>query len=432
MIDGTYAKLSGIRIIFFISFLAITSSTVIGDGAVITISPGESIQDAVDKANPGDIIEIMSGYYEGGIYLDKPLYLRGREVLRKPVIIETQNRGSAVVLDADGCSLERLKIMNSKGCGIYVSSDFNNISNNNIVAQTGIYLEECQGNRVASNFAFGGWLLGAGIELSQSYNNSLVKNTAFGGWISSAIQLSDGSNNNTIIDNFASDNGWGDGINLRGSCDNLILSNLALTDSSVLGANGICIGWGSSNNTLQGNTAIGSGWKGNGIYLLSSDKNTIAYNNISSKGNSESDGIFLSNSDNNTLLGNNVSYNHDYGIDLLHSCDNNTIMKNIVGNNAKGIFIQGYNNTIYLNDFINNGQSAYSWDPSTRWYSPKPVNYQFDSRDLKNYLGNRWSDYKGIDSSGDGVGDEPYHLQDGQDNYPLTSICEKYAIKFME
>jgi parallel beta-helix repeat protein len=417
----------------FILFLAIASLAGLGNGAVITVGPGESIQDAVYMASPGDIIEVKSGYYEESVYVDKPLILRGQKSLEKRTVIEAKSREGTIVLDADGCTLERLRIVNNRGCGIYVLSDFNSICNNSIAAQTGIYLEDCQGNLVARNFAFGVWYLGTGIDLSQSCNNSLVNNTAFGGWLSAAICLCDGSNNNTIIDNFARDEGWcGSGIDLHDSCDNIILRNTALTDSSILGANGICIGWASNNNIIRENTACGSGWKGNGVYLFSSDNNTIDKNNVSSRGDSESDGIFLCSSDNNTILRNNVSGNRDYGIDLLSSSDNNTITNNVVRDNAKGIFIQGYNNSIHFNNFINNGVSAHSWDLSTRWCSPKPVEYRYSGRTLKGYLGNRWSDYRGGDSVGNGIGDEPYGFEDGQDSYPLMKLREKYIIRSLE
>lgn len=337
------------------------------------------------------------------------------------------------MLDADGCSLERLRIINNRGYGIYVLSNFNSICNNSIAAQTGIYLEGCQSNRIARNIAFGSWYLGKGIELSQSCNNSLVKNTAFGGWLSAAICLWDGSNNNTIVDNSARDDGWyGNGIDLQDSCDNIILLNTALTDSKVLGSNGINIGWASNNNIIRENTACGSGWKGNGIYLFSSDNNTLAYNNITSKRSSESDGIFLYSSDNNTILGNNVSNNRDYGIDLISSSDNNTIINNVVRSNAKGIFIQGYNNIIYFNNFINNGVNVYSRDLSTRWCSPVPMTYRYNDKTIKGYLGNRWSDYQGRDATGDGIGDLPYTFDDGEDAYPLMRICDQYSMKFME
>lgn len=429
MMQEIRAKLLSPGFFYFILFISIALQAASGNGAVITVDPGESIQDAVDRASIGDILEIDSGYYEESVYVDKPLVIQGQNASGKPAIIEAKNNEGAVVLDADGCSLERLVIKNNDGYGICVLSDFNTICNNSIDAQTGIYLKDCQGNQVAQNLASGGRYLGTGIELSQSSNNSLVKNTAFGGLLSSAIQLGECSNNNTIVDNFASDDGTlGSGICLQDSFDNTIQSNIAITNSSLLGANGIYIG-GSINNTILKNTVQGSGWKGNGIYVCSSNSNILAQNNISSDGKSESDGIFLTNSNNNIIQGNDVKSNGDYGIDLLYSSNNNIIRNNIVKDNAKGIFIDGQNNSIYLNDFINNGIKANSWEPMTRWSTPEPMIYQYQGKTIKGYLGNRWSDYQGRDANVDGIGDQPYAFQDGNDAYPLMEIWEKYAIK---
>ena len=247
----TYVKLHSPGFFYFILFISIALQAALGNGAVITVGPGESIQDAVDRARIGDIIEVKSGYYEESVYVDKPLVIQGQNASGKPAIIEANNREGAVVLDADGCSLVRLVIKNNQGSGIYVLSDNNRICNNSIDAQTGIYLG-AQGNNVANNIAFGSQYLGTGIKFTQSSNNSLMKNTAFGGLLSSAIELRDGSNNNSIVDNFASNYGWwGDGINLQDSCGNIILRNTAITASSILGANGICISWSSNNNTLE-------------------------------------------------------------------------------------------------------------------------------------------------------------------------------------
>ena len=39
--------------------------------ATITVQPGESIQEAIDQASSGDIIEVMSGTYQGNLDIKK-------------------------------------------------------------------------------------------------------------------------------------------------------------------------------------------------------------------------------------------------------------------------------------------------------------------------------------------------------------------------
>ena len=399
-----------------------------GMGAVIVPGSGESIQSAIDRAKPGDTVDVPAGTYQENIYVDKQIKLRGRNDRGKPTVIAARSKGEAIFLDANGCSINGFEIRNGEGCGIYVASNFNDIHNNVISdVQTGISLEGSNHNNISNNEAYGSWFMGTGIELVQSSENQISNNFAKGGWLSSAIFLIEGSNNNSILDNIANNDGEiSFGINLQDSCDNLIQNNIATTSSRFLSASGISLGHASHNNTIKGNTVQGSGWKGNGINLFGSDKNIIAFNNASSTGDSESDGIFLTTSDSNFIMENNVSNNNDYGIDLLASCDNNTITNNVVRDNAKGIFIQGFNNTIYLNDFINNEINAFSWDNTTCWSSPVPVTYQYNGPVLKGYLGNRWSDYMGSDTLGDGIGDTPYVFDGGQDDYPLMELYEKY------
>ncbi len=68
---------------------------------------------------------------------------------------------------------------------------------------------------------------------------------------------------------------------------------------------------------------------------------------------------------------------------------------------------QGHN-LFYQNDFINNTKQAINNGQNNVW-----------DHDGK---GNFWSDYTGVDTNNDGIGDTPYNiLPNGVDNYPLMS-----------
>jgi len=81
-------------------------------------------------------------------------------------------------------------------------------------------------------------------------------------------------------------------------------------------------------------------------------------------------------------------------------------------NNKYGIWLQCCcgvaceGSIFYHNNFINNSVQALDHGKNI-WN--------------KNGMGNYWSDYKGIDKDGDGIGDEPYNISGGnnQDNYPF-------------
>jgi predicted secreted protein len=83
--------------------------------------------------------------------------------------------------------------------------------------------------------------------------------------------------------------------------------------------------------------------------------------------------------------------------------------------------------SIYLNDFASS-RIVCPDVPASR-NSSQGINYQFNSRVLRSRLGNYWANYTGDDKNGDGIGDDPKVLADGNvDYYPLTQPVENYRI----
>jgi len=74
-----------------------------------SIGPGQSIQDAVDAASAGDLIEVDSGYYCENINITVPMILRGRG---SPVV-DAGRKGSAITLSASGIAVEGFTAINS-------------------------------------------------------------------------------------------------------------------------------------------------------------------------------------------------------------------------------------------------------------------------------------------------------------------------------
>jgi len=120
---------------------------------------------------------------------------------------------------------------------------------------------------------------------------------------------------------------------------------------------------------------------GNGVYLVSSSNNMIEDNTIENN----NVGIYFSSSNSNTIRSNYLQ-----------------------NNNANGIFIASSSsgNTIYFNDFSHEMGSNARDLASNSW--------------SHNSQGNYWDDYNDYDSDDDGIGDNPYIIDDdSQDDYPL-------------
>ena len=207
--------------------------------------------------------------------------------------------------------------------------------------------------------------------------------------------------NSTITQNTITNNGAG--IRFYGSSRNNISANYIAYNEG----NGISIDGGENN--IFGNTIINNG--ANGVILYFSNYNTIRGNNITEN----SRGIDIYGSQYNSMSGNSVTNNSVVGLWFFGSCCNYIIGNNITNNQRSMCFeMQASYNTIYHNNFVNNAlqvvgdtDSVNSWDNGT--------------------VGNYWSDYKGIDWDGDGIGDTPYIIDErNRDNYPMMEPVRAY------
>lgn len=176
----------------------------------------------------------------------------------------------------------------------------------------------------------------------------------------------------------------------------------------------------SSGNTIQGNLVIS---RGIGIKLLGAHGNLVVNNTFAEStigaliiqstdirmiGNIvrlNSQGIYLENSTYVTLENNRI-LNNTYGI-TVQNCSDNKIARNKIQFNENGLSLNNSaKNWILRNNLENNIQLILQNSPNNLWDNGAEGNY--------------WSDYTGIDTNGDGVGDTnlPHN---GVDNYPLIN-----------
>jgi parallel beta-helix repeat protein len=355
------------------------------------------------------------------------------------------------------------------GIWLRYSSNFNNISGNNILnSYCGIELEDSSdstisGNNITNNER-GICLFGASNNNTISGNN-MTENSSLSIWLA-------GPSNTTIIGNNITNNLSGmilDSSNSVLRNNNMTNNeyNFAVSSLGILGfINDVDI-----SNTVNGkpvyywinkrdmNIPIDAGYvalvnctritvqnlslthNGQGILLAYTTNSTVTKDDITNNGK----GIDLFESSNNTIIGNNMT-NSNYGIQLINSSNNN-ISENNMTNNSFGIRLSGLNplsgssynivsgnniknnehgvqldyssnNTFYHNNFINNFSQVF-------FYMPGYVN--FWNNDVE---GNYWSNYNGIDDNQDGIGDSPYVIDaNNTDNYPLMGMFYDFTVE---
>jgi parallel beta-helix repeat protein len=246
-----------------------------------------------------------------------------------------------------------------------------------------------------NGFILQGSGVGIGVDLNYAGNatfgNVTVRNINIQNYATGIIAGA----NNTLFGNIITGNF--EGIDLTG--DDCFVSGNKITD------NGVAIGsLGSSRNVISGNEITNNeyGFQGTPNYSLISD------NNIT---NNKFHGLYFLYSVNNTISGNIIANNGWAAIHFVRCWDNN-IFENEISDNGQGVDFffdttPSYNNTITSNNFINNTVQVLNGNVS--------VNFWDDG-----VRGNYWSDYNGIDSNHDGIGDTPYVIDaNNQDRYPL-------------
>jgi len=299
------------------------------------------------------------------------------------------------------------------GIFIHYSSNFNNISGNNIVANDyGVHLDQYPSNNtILENYIAdnreSGIFVGNKCASTTIFNNTITWNSITNHWGAIYVIGVDTYHNNvtenTIEDNFKH------GVEIRTAYTtvsrNVIRGNLADGVHIEGTRNKI------NNNEITANTR--------GIILTNdAHYNDVSYNNLS---DNEVSVIYLTDSSWNRISGNQIIGNQGIGVGLGGSSSNNEIFENNIEDNQVGVSLltgdSYFYNTVYHNNIVNNTNQVTTC-----------CGYINDWTGFNNMHGNYWSDYSGVDSNHDGLGDTPYLIDEYNLDYlPLMGKIHKLS-----
>ncbi len=183
-----------------------------------------SIQEAVDKAAPGDSIIVNEGTYSENIVVSKPLSIRSSKGPASTIVrAGLANKPVFNILSTDKVTLSGFTATGSNDAGVILSNARNALLNNNITTRNanGIILSHSNGNTITENEA--NLNTRNGLYLEASTGNKIEKNIANSN-SDKGIFISH-SDKNEVINNNANRNQW-NGIMFFSSHGNIVHDNM--------------------------------------------------------------------------------------------------------------------------------------------------------------------------------------------------------------
>lgn len=337
----------------------------------------ETITEAIQSAEPGDVLTIIGGFHSGPIIVDRSVSLVGENW----PVIDGGGKGSVISVQAPDVTLSGLVIRNS---GIQLVNEDAAVevleSPNALIA----------GNRIEESLF--------GVYLKQSPNSVVRENNIVGKDLALPRR--------------------GDAIRVWASHDTIIENNIVSNSRDV-------VLWYSERLIVRGNEITNGRY---GLHFMYDDDALVENNRLT--GNSV--GAFLMYSRRLDLRHNVIGDNRGpsgYGIGM-KDLDDAVITENLFADNRVGAYvdnspreINGYvkfdGNVFTLNDYgvrlmpsvKRNEYSGNTFADNQEQVEAAGGGSLVDNMWSVDGRGNYWSDYSGYDSNGDGYGDVPYEPQ---------------------
>lgn len=253
----------------------------------VVVSPGQSVQTAVNSAASGDVIEVRAGIYPTFTVSKNNLSILGYSGER-PII----KGGAGIKLSGSDITLSGFEVteMSARQSGAILSSGNRNLIKDNLVhdnlapGTNGLIISGAH-NRVESNMIYANNRMGLGIYNGSGNiitKNTVYKNTQSAGDSDGIHCLGDTtgqSHDNTISDNITYENA-DDGIDMWNCINNQVINNISHHNGGTGDGHGIKLGYGGSNtvkdNLSYSNQACGFTSNGSGNHY----EHNTAHSNV--------------------------------------------------------------------------------------------------------------------------------------------------------
>jgi len=365
-----------------------------------------SIQEAINATETldGHTIFVEAGIYYENIVVSKAIRLVGEN--RNITILDGSKVDNVAKVTVDNVSIIGFAIQNS-------GSEWPHDFGVDLTSRRNCRVENCtiQNHAYAVYLAYGA--------VNNTIVNNIIANASSYAIMINWFSRDNNVTNNTLIHNHC-------GVEIEEDCEGNIIAynNISLTTYHAIyllrsNANFVL------NNLLSFNGYSHPPLTYAGIKLMYSNNNTLANNLIFN--NTGGIRVYFdwgSKPARHNIIMNNTIENNDYGVIINYEGNQshpstgtyNQLCENTLQSNDYGIYLSGSDhNTFYHNNFLGSiYKEVASANSTNTWDS--------------NFEGNYWSNYTGVDSDHDGIGDSWHEIDENNtDHCPLMGMFSDFA-----